>query len=52
MYIRSVLLSFPEAVLKRRLGAIEAEIKLLICQHSLKHTWQYKVVVDNGRENN
>ena len=52
MYIRSVLFSFLEAALKRRLRATEAEIKLLMCRHSLKHTWQYMVVVNNGRENN
>ena len=52
MYIRSVLFSFLEAALKRRPRATEAEIKLLMCRHSLKHTWQYMVVVNNGRENN
>ena len=52
MYIRSVLFSFPEAALKRRQRATEAEIKLQMCRHSLKRTWQYVVVVDNGRENN
>ena len=43
MYIRLVLFSFSEAALKRRPRATEAEIKLL-CQHSLKRTWQYIVV--------
>ena len=52
MYVRSVLFSFSEAALKRRPRATEAEIKLLMCRHSLKRTWQYMVVVDNGRENN
>ena len=36
MYIRSALFSFSEAALKRRLRATEAEIKLLMCRHSLK----------------
>ena len=52
MYIRSVLFSFLEVALKRRPKATEAEIKLLMCWHSLKRTWQYMVVVGNGRENN
>ena len=52
MYIRSVLFSFSEGALKRRPRATEAEIKLLMCQHTLKRTWQYMVVVNNDRENN
>ena len=52
MYIRSVLLSFSEPALKCRPRATEAEIKLLMRRHSLKRTWQYIVVVDNGREIN
>ena len=47
-----MLFSFSEAALKRRPRAIETEIKLLMCRHSLKRTWQYMVVVGNGRENN
>ena len=47
-----MLFSFSEAALKRRQRAIEVEIKLLMCGHSLKRTWKYMVVVDNGRENN
>ena len=52
MYICSTLFSFSEAALKRRPKATEVEIKLLICRHSLKRTWQYMVVVDNDPENN
>ena len=52
MYIHLVLFSFSEAALKRRQRATEAKMKLLMCWHSLKRTWQYMVVVDNGRENN
>ena len=52
MYIRSALFSFSEAALKRRPRVTDAEIKLLMCRHSLKRTWQNMVVVDNGRENN
>ena len=43
-----VLFSFLEDALKRPPRATEAEIKLLICRHKLKRTWQYMVVVDNG----
>ena len=51
VYSLSVIFFF-EAALKRRLRATEAEIKLLMSRHSLKRTWQYMVVVDNGPENN
>ena len=51
VYSLSVI-SFSEAALKHRVRATEAEIKLLMCRHSLKGTWQYMVVVNNGRGNN
>ena len=46
------LFSFLESALTRQPRATAAEIKLLMCRHNLKHTWQYVVVIDNGREKN
>ena len=49
MYIYSVLFSFLEAALKRRPRATEAEIKLLMCRHSLNApdiTWWWSAMVE------